>query len=634
MLGPIQRKRHQLERAQRARRSRSRETRERADATSSATPCSSKPSDPTGFRREFRRQAFRCSTRAELDEAYERARPYDPLVQELIPGGDDELYTLGSYLDRDGEALGGLLGPEAPADAARVGTCRVGEAVWVDAVVEQGLTLLRGLGFHGLSQVEFKRDPRDGAYKLMEVNPRLFQWHGLAAACGVDLPRVAYFDLLGDAAAARALERQLQAVGDHAHARLEAGARPSPVRRRHPRARRPAAGRRHRVAGLGCGGGAGSRHDRARRLRDDSARSGPRSDRTCRRRRARRCVLAAGARRGAERRRATVTAASRRPRVSLDPLDPPLERLRAELGLEPPRWRGARFAVALTHDVDTPWRWTRAGIRLRGGQAPARRPEPEAGALARVPLHRVRGTDPNWSFQRIAELEAEHGARSTFFVMAGHAHAADGAAPEAYDGCARDSSRRSPTRGAEIGLHGSYTAAEDAGRLAAEKQALEALAGPIEGHRYHYLRVDPAREPRPRSEAQACATTDARLPRRARFPRRHRSSVSALGSRARPPARPRRDPAGGDGRDPRRGALPRAVRAADAEPRLHRARSTGRRSTAAASRSSGTPTVSTRATRARLGSALRARPRRGARARRRVHHRRASSPRRPTAWLP
>src|SRR5205085_5790437 len=46
----------------------------------------------------------------------------------------------------------------------------------------------------------------------------------------------------------------------------------------------------------------------------------------------------------------------------LDPLDPPLERLRRELGAEPPRYRGARFAVALTHDVDVPWRWTRIGM--------------------------------------------------------------------------------------------------------------------------------------------------------------------------------------------------------------------------------------------------------------------------------
>ena len=53
-------------------------------------------------------------------------------------------------------------------------------------------------GFHGISQVEFKRDPRDGRFKLMEVNPRLWQWHGLAAACGVDLPLIAYRDLTGE----------------------------------------------------------------------------------------------------------------------------------------------------------------------------------------------------------------------------------------------------------------------------------------------------------------------------------------------------------------------------------------------------------------------------------------------------
>ena len=44
-----------------------------------------------------------------------------------------------------------------------VGTCRVGEAVWVQEVVDAGLRLLAALDFRGLSQVEFKRDPRDGA---------------------------------------------------------------------------------------------------------------------------------------------------------------------------------------------------------------------------------------------------------------------------------------------------------------------------------------------------------------------------------------------------------------------------------------------------------------------------------------
>lgn len=157
-----------------------------------------KPSDPIGFRRAFGRQAFRCETPEELEKAFDRARPHDPIVQEWIPGGDDELYTLGSYVARDGEPLGLFCGRKLRQTPPGVGTCRVGEARWVDDVVDQGLALLAALRFHGLSQVEFKRDPRDGSYKLMEVNPRLWQWHGLAAACGVDLPRIAYHDLLGE----------------------------------------------------------------------------------------------------------------------------------------------------------------------------------------------------------------------------------------------------------------------------------------------------------------------------------------------------------------------------------------------------------------------------------------------------
>jgi predicted ATP-grasp superfamily ATP-dependent carboligase len=156
-----------------------------------------KPSDPVGFRRTFGLQSFRCETRAELDEAFERARPYDPLIQELIPGGDDELYSLGSYLTADGEFLGTFCGRKLRQTPPGVGSGRVCEAVWVDEVVEQGRAYLLGLGCYGLSQVEFKRDPRDGVYKLMEVNPRLWQWHGLSAACGVDFPRIAYWDLLG-----------------------------------------------------------------------------------------------------------------------------------------------------------------------------------------------------------------------------------------------------------------------------------------------------------------------------------------------------------------------------------------------------------------------------------------------------
>lgn len=182
----------------------------------------------------------------------------------------------------------------------------------------------------------------------------------------------------------------------------------------------------------------------------------------------------------------------------LDPLDPPLERLRRKLGLEPPRWGGARFAVALTHDVDVLWKWTRAGVYgagarvkqsiLRGRVRSALR---ETRGLAGAPLHRLSGTDPYWSFERIMADEGRNGASSTFFVMADKAHPNDGTSPESYAELRPRLVQALLDGGAEVGLHGSYLAADDPGRLSAEKESLENIAGEVRGNRFHFLRGDP-----------------------------------------------------------------------------------------------------------------------------------------------
>ena len=182
----------------------------------------------------------------------------------------------------------------------------------------------------------------------------------------------------------------------------------------------------------------------------------------------------------------------------LDPLDPPLERLRRNLGLEPPRWGGARFAVALSHDVDIPWRWTRKGVRLGAGRLKAAVRERdgnaalrEARGLAAVPVHRVRGTDPNFSFERIVEIERTRGASSVFFLLAAHRVVQDGPAPADYDRLRPRVVETLLELGAEIGLHASYTAAFDPTLIAEEKAELERLGATLHGQRYHYLRVDP-----------------------------------------------------------------------------------------------------------------------------------------------
>jgi D-aspartate ligase len=203
VLEAIQSKRHQLEVAADAgvpvpgtRHPRS-AAEARAAAEELGYPVLVKPSDPVGFKRMYNRQAFRCQSGAEVETAYAQAEAFTPMVQEYLPGGDEELYTLGSYLTADGQALGIFTGRKLRQTRQHMGVCRVAEAVWVPEVAEHGLALLRALRFRGISQVEFKRDPRTGEYKLIEVNPRLWQWHGLATACGVDLTHIAYLDLVG-----------------------------------------------------------------------------------------------------------------------------------------------------------------------------------------------------------------------------------------------------------------------------------------------------------------------------------------------------------------------------------------------------------------------------------------------------
>ena len=181
----------------------------------------------------------------------------------------------------------------------------------------------------------------------------------------------------------------------------------------------------------------------------------------------------------------------------IDDLVLQLREAASSLGVEPhDRWEGgARFAVALTHDIDTPWRWSRRGVLGAGARAKRavqggrlREAARETAGLTLAPVHRVRGSDPNWSHGRFAKLEARHGFRSTSFVIAQHLDAHDGAAPAEYT-ARRAALVRELRELGEVGLHASYTAGADERQLADERAILQGLGAQIEGNRHHYLRL-------------------------------------------------------------------------------------------------------------------------------------------------
>ena len=137
-------------------------------------------------------KAWRADDRATLLARYDAAVALvgaDAVVlQELIPGGGEGQYSYAVVCDR-GRPVAELVARRRRQYPVEFGyTSTFVETVACAAVEDAGRRLLASLDYTGIAEVEFKRDPRDGRYKLLDVNARIWTWAQLGAAAGVDFP--------------------------------------------------------------------------------------------------------------------------------------------------------------------------------------------------------------------------------------------------------------------------------------------------------------------------------------------------------------------------------------------------------------------------------------------------------------
>jgi D-aspartate ligase len=162
-----------------------------------AYPFIIKPAYSLPFQEEFGRKNFVINSPQELDLAVGRLRGknLEVLVQEIIPG--KEIYTFYTYLNRKSEPLA-VCGYDKirqyPLDFGSGSFCK---SNWRSSVVEECIRLLQAIGYHGFAEPELKKDPRDGKYKVLEINARTTLQNRLASACGVDVEYVAFLDAAG-----------------------------------------------------------------------------------------------------------------------------------------------------------------------------------------------------------------------------------------------------------------------------------------------------------------------------------------------------------------------------------------------------------------------------------------------------
>jgi D-aspartate ligase len=143
-----------------------------------------------------RDKAWRVDDRASLLSRYEDARlcvpPEQIMVQELVPGGGEAQFSFGALCSR-GKVLAGLTARRTRQYPAEFGhSSSFVETVERPEVEQAARRAIEHIGYSGLVELEFKRDGRDGTYKLLDINPRVWTWHALGGRAGVDFPLLAW----------------------------------------------------------------------------------------------------------------------------------------------------------------------------------------------------------------------------------------------------------------------------------------------------------------------------------------------------------------------------------------------------------------------------------------------------------
>ncbi len=147
-------------------------------------------------------RAWSVANRQELVDHYDEASHLvDPdviMIQEQIPGGGESQFSFAALcVDGLPRAYGvARRARQYPVDFGH-GSSFV-ETVEQPEIEEPSRRLLKEINYNGLVELEYKRDPSSGQFKLLDINARAWAWHSLGHRAGVDFPYLCWQLLHGE----------------------------------------------------------------------------------------------------------------------------------------------------------------------------------------------------------------------------------------------------------------------------------------------------------------------------------------------------------------------------------------------------------------------------------------------------
>lgn len=156
-------------------------------------PCILKPVYGHEYRKKLSKKAIIMESASQLKKELPIYQQFGELmIQEVIPGADDCIYQVGTLFDDNMELIGLFMGQKLNQFPPYFGAGALVKSVRDEEVIKEGVSFLKSLKMKGISVAEFKRDPRDGQLKFIEINARTWLWHSLSGRCGVDLSYLYY----------------------------------------------------------------------------------------------------------------------------------------------------------------------------------------------------------------------------------------------------------------------------------------------------------------------------------------------------------------------------------------------------------------------------------------------------------
>jgi predicted ATP-grasp superfamily ATP-dependent carboligase len=148
-----------------------------------------------------RRKMVIVSSPKELLEHYvamEDPRMPNLMLQEYIPGDDDQIYIFNGYFDQASRCLAGFTGHKIRQFPVHVGCASLGVCRSNEEVARTTIRFMQAIGYRGVLDIGYRYDARDGLYKVLDANPRVGQAFRLFVAQNdMDVVKSLYLDLTG-----------------------------------------------------------------------------------------------------------------------------------------------------------------------------------------------------------------------------------------------------------------------------------------------------------------------------------------------------------------------------------------------------------------------------------------------------